>query len=84
MRLAVLTLFACVAVCVGGCSLTPNAAFVSAVDANCDDILPKYLAYVNADATLDDTSKRIRTIQVEEFQALIDAAGAVAGLEASQ
>ena len=51
----------------------PNRAFVSAVDMHTAVILPEYRAYVAADATLDETSKRIRLESADALRALIDA-----------
>ena len=51
----------------------PNRAFVSAVDMHTAVILPEYRAYVAADATLDETSIRIRLESADALRALIDA-----------
>jgi hypothetical protein len=52
------------ALCLTGCSV--NAQFVDAVDEAWTLIHPEYVAYVNADATLDGTDKRarLRTAQI--------------------
>jgi len=65
----------CVVFMLAGC--TPNSAFVRAVDNHTAVILPEYRAYVAADDTLDETSKRIRTESADALEELIDAAKGV-------
>ncbi len=72
MNRILITLAVAIAMLLGGCA--PDRHFVTAVDAQATIILPQYKAYVAADHSLDETSKRIRLENVEAFERLIKTA----------
>jgi len=67
-----ITLAPAIAILLAGCA--PNRHFVTAVDAQATIILPQYKAYVAADHSLDETSKRIRLENAGAFERLIKTA----------
>lgn len=60
------------AVCLAGC--TVDQQFVQSVDSAWDVIGPRYVDYVQADATLDDQSKETRIRTAELLTRLIEEA----------
>ena len=56
-----------------GCC-APDAAFVKAADGYADAILPEYEAYVKADATLSESTKKIRLDSAAGLRRLLEAA----------